>query len=256
MNMKECDGLCRKLDVNEAWYIDAAPRDQECSMFSGRHFVRSVILLCVQLAWNLSFPDLEEMMAERGMRVDHSTFHRWAVRFLPLLLKRFTRRKRMVTGRRWTPMMGKGQARYTFTPVPSLAEQFEILAAWTVPSPSQLSSRRVCDRIGAPAYPLSCFGASPAREKAVHYCVRNALGTTIVKLIDATEGGTELAYKHFNQQISGVVETCLYDLRCECKQLGKVLRRHAVDYAGHQHDAQIIGLSTVPRMSRKTSSAI
>jgi hypothetical protein len=27
------------------------------------------------------------------------------------------------------PMIGKGQARYTFTPVPSLAERFEILAA-------------------------------------------------------------------------------------------------------------------------------
>ena len=39
-----------------------------------------------------------------------------------------------------------------------------------------------------------------------------------IKLIDATEGGTELAYKHFNQQTSGVVQTCLYRLRCECKQ--------------------------------------
>jgi hypothetical protein len=49
------------------------------------------------------------------------------------------------------------------------------------------------------------------------------------------------AYKHFTQQASGVVQTCLYPLRCECRQLGKLPRRHAVDYAGHQHDAQIIG---------------
>jgi len=47
------------------------------------------------------------MMAERGMRVDHPTFHRWAVLFLPLLLKRFTRRKRMVTLQEMNPMMGR-----------------------------------------------------------------------------------------------------------------------------------------------------
>lgn len=47
-------------------------------MFSGRHFNRWVILLCVRwyLAYKLSLRDLEEMMAERGIRVDHSTIHR------------------------------------------------------------------------------------------------------------------------------------------------------------------------------------
>lgn len=48
-------------------------------MFKGRHFDRSVILLCVRwyLAYGLSLRDLEEMMAERGISVDHSTVHRW-----------------------------------------------------------------------------------------------------------------------------------------------------------------------------------
>ena len=70
-------------------------------MFKGRHFDRSVILLCVRwyLAYNLSLRDLEEMMAERGLSVDHSTVHRWIVRFSPLLLERFNRRKRAVTGK-------------------------------------------------------------------------------------------------------------------------------------------------------------
>ena len=50
-------------------------------MFKGRHFEQSVILLCVRwyLAYNLSLRDLEEMLAERGIRVDHSTIHRWVV---------------------------------------------------------------------------------------------------------------------------------------------------------------------------------
>ncbi len=70
-------------------------------MFSGRHFDRSVILLCMRwyLAYNLSLRDLEEMMVERGIRVDHSTIHRWVVRFSPLLLERFNCRKRSVTGK-------------------------------------------------------------------------------------------------------------------------------------------------------------
>ena len=57
-------------------------------MFKGRHFDQSVILLCVRwyLAYSLSLRDLEEMMAERGISVDHATVGRWAVRYSPELL--------------------------------------------------------------------------------------------------------------------------------------------------------------------------
>jgi transposase-like protein len=60
-----------------------------------------VILLCIRwyLAYNLSLRDLEEMMNERGISVDHTTIHRWTVHYALLLLERFNRRKRPVTGR-------------------------------------------------------------------------------------------------------------------------------------------------------------
>jgi putative transposase len=47
-------------------------------MFKGRYFDRSVFLLCVRwyLAYNLSLRNLEEMMAECGISVDHATIHR------------------------------------------------------------------------------------------------------------------------------------------------------------------------------------
>ncbi|BCG83315.1 hypothetical protein MesoLj113b_68570 (plasmid) [Mesorhizobium sp. 113-3-3] len=50
-------------------------------MFKGRHFDRSVILLCIRwyLAYELSLRDLMEMMAERDIGVDHSTIHHWSV---------------------------------------------------------------------------------------------------------------------------------------------------------------------------------
>ncbi len=71
-------------------------------MFKGRHFDRSVVLLCVRryLAYSLSLRDLEEMMAERGISVDHTTIYRWTVHYAPLLLEQFNRRKRPATGRR------------------------------------------------------------------------------------------------------------------------------------------------------------
>ncbi|GEO17482.1 IS6 family transposase [Microvirga aerophila] len=70
-------------------------------MFKGRHFDRTVILLCIRwyLAYNLTLRNLEEMMAERGISVDHATIHRWVVRYSPELLKRFNARKRAVTAK-------------------------------------------------------------------------------------------------------------------------------------------------------------
>jgi transposase-like protein len=55
-------------------------------MFKGCHFDRSEILLCVRwsLAYSLSLRDLEEMMAERGISVDHTTIHRWTTHYAPL----------------------------------------------------------------------------------------------------------------------------------------------------------------------------
>ena len=70
-------------------------------MSKGRYFDRSVILLCIRwyLAYNLSLRNLEEVIAERGISVDHATIHGWVVRYSPELLKRFNARKRAFTGK-------------------------------------------------------------------------------------------------------------------------------------------------------------
>src|SRR5689334_17622994 len=49
------------------------------ALFRRRHFRDEIILLCVRwyLRYSLSYRDLEEMMAERGLRVDLSTIARW-----------------------------------------------------------------------------------------------------------------------------------------------------------------------------------
>src|SRR5947209_91856 len=60
------------------------------SPFKWRHFEAEIILLCVRwyLRYSLSYRDLEEMMAERGLRVDHTTIYRWVQRYAPELDKR------------------------------------------------------------------------------------------------------------------------------------------------------------------------
>jgi transposase-like protein len=51
------------------------------------------------LAYSLSLPDLEEVVAGRGVPADHATIHRWTVHYAPLLLEQFNRRKRPITGK-------------------------------------------------------------------------------------------------------------------------------------------------------------
>ena len=56
-------------------------------MFSGRHFPKDIILLCVRwyLAYPLSYRNIEEMMLERGIKVDHATINRWVIHYSPQL---------------------------------------------------------------------------------------------------------------------------------------------------------------------------
>ena len=58
--------------------------------FKWRHFEANIILLCVRwyLRYALSYRDLEEMMRERGLQVDHTTIYRWVQRYAPELEKR------------------------------------------------------------------------------------------------------------------------------------------------------------------------
>ena len=52
------------------------------AVFRGRHFEDLIIILCVRwyLRYSLSYRDLEERMAERGLSVDHVTIWRWVPR--------------------------------------------------------------------------------------------------------------------------------------------------------------------------------
>lgn len=81
--------------------------------FQGAHCEKGIILTGVRwyVAYPLSYRQLEEMMQERGVVVDHATINRWVRKDSPQLEEAFPRRKRPV-GRSWrldeTYIKGKG----------------------------------------------------------------------------------------------------------------------------------------------------
>ncbi|MCA1709890.1 MAG: IS6 family transposase [Actinobacteria bacterium] len=72
------------------------------SGFAGFRFPSDVILVAVRwyLRYGLSYRDVEELLAERGITVDHVTVYRWVQRFTPLLIDA-ARPCRHAPGDRW-----------------------------------------------------------------------------------------------------------------------------------------------------------
>ncbi len=58
--------------------------------FTGHRFPKEVITVAVRwyLRYGLSYRDVEELLAERGVEVDHVTVYRWVQRFTPLRRRR------------------------------------------------------------------------------------------------------------------------------------------------------------------------
>jgi transposase-like protein len=101
-------------------------------LFKGRHFDREVIILCVRwyLRFKLSFRDLVEMMAERGIDLAHTTIMRWIQRYVPEFEKRWNRFARK-TGQSWrvdeTYVKIKGRWTYLYRAVDSEGKTVDFL---------------------------------------------------------------------------------------------------------------------------------
>ena len=72
------------------------------AMYWRRFFDAEVIELCVRwyITYRLSYRDLVEIMAERGIQVAHTTILRWVLRYVPEYEKRWNRFARPV-GTSW-----------------------------------------------------------------------------------------------------------------------------------------------------------
>ena len=72
------------------------------SAFAGFGLPPDVIVLAVRwyIRFGLSYRDVEELLAERSIEVDHVTVYRWVQRFTPLLAEA-ARSCRHAVGKRW-----------------------------------------------------------------------------------------------------------------------------------------------------------
>ena len=69
--------------------LSARPRPWHAprSAFAGFRFPAELIMVAIRwyLRYGLSYGDVEELLIERGVEVDHVTVYRWVQRFTPLL---------------------------------------------------------------------------------------------------------------------------------------------------------------------------
>jgi transposase-like protein len=104
------------------------------SAFAGFRFPSDVIVLAVRwsLRFGLSYRDVEELLAERGVEVDHVTVYRWVQRFTPLLAEA-TRPCRHAVGDRWqvdeTYVKVAGQWRYVYRAIDQFGQVIDVLVS-------------------------------------------------------------------------------------------------------------------------------
>ena len=139
------------------------------------HYPLDVILLCVRwyVAYSLSLRNLEEMMAERGFEVDHSSVHRWVIKLVPLFEKAFRKHKRPV-GKSWrmdeTYVKVRGQWKYLYRAVDKAGNTVDfLLRAHRDKAAARRYFEKAIDRNGAPeTVTMDKSGANLAALQAIN----------------------------------------------------------------------------------------
>jgi len=127
--------------------------------FKGRHFMKEIILMVVRwyVSYALSYRDIEELMLERGIPVDHSTLNRWVIFYAPLLEEEFRNKYKKKVGSSWrmdeTYIKVKGVWKYFYRAVDKEGNTIDFM----------LSNNR--DEAAAKAFFTKAIGSSGMPEK-------------------------------------------------------------------------------------------
>lgn len=128
--------------------------------FKGNHYPREVVLHAVFFypRYAVSYRDLEEILQERGVDVDHATLNRWVVRYSPLIAKEAQRRKAR-TSSSWrmdeTYIKVKGKWNYLYRAVDKFGKTLDFM----------LSERR--DEAAATSFFTRTLGNNGVPERVV-----------------------------------------------------------------------------------------
>src|SRR5438309_4753534 len=137
------------------------------SAFAGFRFPAEVIMLAVRwyLRFGLSYRDVEELLAERGIEVDHVSIYRWVQHFSPEFVEAAQARRHMV-GNRWhvdeTYVKVGGSWRYLFRAIDQFGQVIDVFLS---PRRNTEAARRFF------AQALDRAGISPAAVTTDRYRV-------------------------------------------------------------------------------------
>jgi transposase-like protein len=110
------------------------PAPMPRSAFAGFRFPPDVIVLAVRwyLRFGLSYRDVEELLTERGVEVDHVTVYRWVLRFTPLLADA-AKPCRHTVGDRWyvdeTYVKVAGRWRYVYRAIDQFGQVIDVFVS-------------------------------------------------------------------------------------------------------------------------------
>ena len=105
--------------------------------FKGRHFGGEIVLWAVRwyCRYPISYRDLETMMTERGVAVDHSTIYRWVQHFAPEMERRLRWQWRWPRSRSWrideTYVKVRGQWAYLYRALDKLGNTLDFYLSAT-----------------------------------------------------------------------------------------------------------------------------
>jgi len=154
--------------------------------FRGRRFPEEIIVLCVRwyLRFPLSYRDLEEILAERGVEVDYSTIARWVLHFSKILNK-LIRREMRRPNRSWrvdeTYIRVAGSWTYLCRAIDSAGNTIEFL----------LSPNR--DLTGARGLLQLALSGAPVRPRVINVDGHPAYATAIAELKESANWAEDAA---------------------------------------------------------------
>jgi len=169
------------------------------SVFKWRHFLPEIILLNVRwyCRYALSYRDLEEMMAERGIEVDHSTINRWVLKYAPELDKRI-RPHLNSTNDSWrvdeTYIQSKGAWKYLYRAVDSMGNTLDFM----------LSAKR--DGVAAARFFRKVLKAQHTQAPRVITVDKNAAYPVAIKTLKAEESLVAETELRQSKYLNNVIE--------------------------------------------------
>ncbi len=101
--------------------------------FAGKQFPKDIILMAVRwyVAYPLSYRNIEELMAERTVKVDHATLNRWVVEYSPQLEKEFRKKYKTAIHSSWrvdeTYLKVKGKDVYLYRAVDKFGKTIDFM---------------------------------------------------------------------------------------------------------------------------------